>query len=243
MGVPSQPARSLARPGVPLLGPAAMLLSFDVDADAIVAHDDWHTHEHMAERLSIPGFLRGTRWTSTGGSPGYLVLYEVADLATLTSGRYLERLNDPTAWTRRTMPHVRNMARGLCAVSASQGLGLGTFAAVFRFAPPPDGEHALRHWLAEDVLPRLGTLPGLGSAHLLESAARPAMTLEQSIRGADAGFDWALIVTGYDPQALVDLPDVGIAQLTVRGATQVQQGAFRMGYLVTREDAVRAAHG
>ena len=51
-----------------LLGKAAMVLSFDVAAAAIDEHDDWHTHEHFPERLSIPGFLRGTRWIAQQGS-------------------------------------------------------------------------------------------------------------------------------------------------------------------------------
>ena len=38
-----------------------MLLLFDVAQDAIPEHDEWHTHEHLPERLSIPGFVRGTR--------------------------------------------------------------------------------------------------------------------------------------------------------------------------------------
>jgi len=221
---------------MPLLGPAAMLLSFDVAPDAIAGHDDWHTHEHLPERLSIPGFLRGSRWTATAGGRRYLVLYEVEQLAALTSGAYLARLNDPTAWTAQTMPNVKGMTRGLCSVTASHGIGLGGFAALFTLKPPAGGEHALRRWLADDVLPGLPATAGLGSAHLLESNASPVMTSEQRIRGADAGFDWALIVTGYDPRALAGLPDVGIATLTARGATQVSEGSYRMDYLVARED-------
>lgn len=68
-----------------------MLLAFDIDAEAIAEHDDWHTHEHLPERLSIPGFLRGTRWVAVQGQPRYCVLYEVADLATLRSPAHLER--------------------------------------------------------------------------------------------------------------------------------------------------------
>ena len=49
---------------MPLLGQAAMLLLFDVIEDAIPEHDEWHTHEHLPERLSIPGFVRGTRWVA-----------------------------------------------------------------------------------------------------------------------------------------------------------------------------------
>ena len=70
---------------MPLLGSAAMLLSFDIEAAAIEEHDRWHTHEHLPERLSIPGFRRGTRWISTAGDPRYMVLYEVDSLAGLPS--------------------------------------------------------------------------------------------------------------------------------------------------------------
>ena len=46
-----------------LLGKAAMILSFDIVPDAIAEHDHWHSCEHLHERMSIPGFLRGSRWT------------------------------------------------------------------------------------------------------------------------------------------------------------------------------------
>ena len=42
---------------MPLLGQAAMLLSFDMAPEANAEHDDWHTHENLPERLAIPGFI------------------------------------------------------------------------------------------------------------------------------------------------------------------------------------------
>ena len=45
-----------------LLGEAAMVLWYDITPDAIAEHDDWHTHEHLPERVSIPGFVRALRW-------------------------------------------------------------------------------------------------------------------------------------------------------------------------------------
>ncbi len=77
---------------MPLLGSAAMLLSFDIEAEAIEEHDRWHTHEHLPERLSIPGFRRGTRWIATDRGPRYMVLYEVESAAKLASEPYLARL-------------------------------------------------------------------------------------------------------------------------------------------------------
>lgn len=182
---------------MPLLGSAAMLLSFDVDTDVIDEHDRWHTHEHLPERMSIPGFHRGTRWIATGQGPRYLVLYEVDCLATLASDAYLARLNDPTPWTSRMMSHYRGMNRGLCEVLGSVGFGQGGTAALVRFAPRPSHSAALTGWLLDDALPAVPALPGLGSAHLLRGAPPAAMTNEQRIRGADRAVDWAIVVTGY----------------------------------------------
>src|SRR5689334_10942873 len=171
---------------MPLLGSAAMLLSFDVEPGAIEEHDRWHTHEHLPERLSIPGFHRGTRWIVTEGGPRYMVLYEVESVETLASEAYLKRLNSPTPWTTRMMPHYRGMSRGLCAVLGSFGFGQGGAAALVRFTP-----HAasLHRWLLKEALPAVPEMQGLGSAHLLQGAQAAAMTNEQRIRGADRAVD------------------------------------------------------
>ena len=121
-----------------LLGKAAMLLTFDIEDAAIGEHDDWHTHEHLPERLSIPGFLRGTRWVSVKGSPRYTVIYEVERLETLRSDAYLKRLNNPTPWTSKMMAHYRGMIRGLCSVERSYGLGTGHYSLLVRFKPAAD---------------------------------------------------------------------------------------------------------
>ena len=39
-----------------LCGDGAMLLIYDIVADAVDDHDDWHTHEHFPERVGIAGF-------------------------------------------------------------------------------------------------------------------------------------------------------------------------------------------
>ena len=169
-----------------LLGKGAMLLWFDVSPEAVAEHDHWHTHEHLPERLSIPGFRRGSRWIAASGSPRYFVMYEVAEAGVLASQPYLERLNNPTPWTAKMMPAYRGMTRGLCAVTASSGLGVGHAALSIRLAPAPGSQAALREWIASR-LPELASRPGLVSAHLLESAVTPPMTAEQQIRGRDAG--------------------------------------------------------
>jgi hypothetical protein len=215
-----------------------MLLLFDVVQDAIPEHDEWHTHEHLPERLSIPGFERGTRWVASHGQPRYFVMYEVAQLATLTSNAYLERLNNPSPWTSKMMPYYRGMTRGFCSVAGSFGFGMGHAGLLVRFRPATELESSLRKWLLQDILPQLPSRPGIGSAHLFEGAMTPQMTNEQHIRGADAGVDWALLVTGYNQDALARLmqADLGDAQLGKHGAAGVLAAMYRIEYSIIHQE-------
>jgi hypothetical protein len=216
---------------MPLLGSSAMLLSFDVEAEAIEEHDRWHTHEHLPERLSIPGFLRGTRWIATQGEPRYMVLYEVENVETLSSAAYLERLNNPTPWTAKMMPHYRGMNRGLCAVLGSFGFGQGGAAALIRFTPEEARVAALHRWLLEEALPAVPHTPGLGSAHLLQGAQAAAMTKEQRIRGLDRALDSALILTGYDEGAVAECAK----EMSDNGGLPAC-ALYRWGYSLAREE-------
>lgn len=215
-----------------------MLLSFDVAPEAIDEHDRWHTHEHLPERLSIPGFLRGSRWVATAGAPRYMVLYEVQDLQTLSSGAYLARLNDPTPWTQRVMPFYRGMSRGLCSVLGSFGHGQGGTAALVRFSPDEARAARLFSGLLEDALPAVPRTPGLGSAHLLRAAQAAAMTHEQRIRGADRGVDAAIVVTGYDGHAVAEYAK-GLCTsgpLSMHGARGVTSAIYRNHYTLARAE-------
>ena len=223
---------------MPLLGPAAMLLNFDVDPAAIDELADWHTREHLRERLSIPGFLRCTRWIALRGAPRYLILYEVAGLATLTSDAYLRRLNEPSDWTARLMPQFRDMRRGLCSVTGSFGLGLGRVAALLRFKPPAAAESTLRERLLREVLPLLPGKRGMGSVHLLEGAVIAPMTHERRLRGADAGVDWALLLTAYAEEALeaAVAGELGASSLGEPDASGVVASIYRIDYWAARDE-------
>ena len=226
---------------MPLLGSAAMLLLFDVEAAVVEEHDQWHTQEHLRERLSIPGFLRGTRWVASAGGPRYMVLYEVSDLDVLASDPYLARLNQPTPWTAKMMPHYRGMRRGLCEVLGSAGWGQGEAAALLRYRAEPERQAELNNWILRDVLPRSGITPGLGSAHHLHAARQAAMTVEQRIRGADGSIDTAIIATGYDPAAVAQFTSelTAAGGLPARGATDMSSANYRLHYALAAAEVGR----
>ena len=227
-----------------MCGNAALLLNFDVDPAAVAEHDHWHTKEHMPERLSIPGFLRGTRWLADNASPRYLVIYEVRDVNVLTGTDYLQRLNNPSAWTSKTMTHVRGMRRGFCRVEGSMGAGLGHALLQVRYAPAEGRGQALRDWLLRVALPRIASNPGFASAHILESAVTPQMTDEQRIRGKDASVDATLIVTAHDDGFIDRAADVELAasHFEAHGcATASDRGRFRYDYSLNAAECAPVA--
>ena len=203
-----------------MLGRAAVAIWFDTSAQAQAELEDWHSHEHMPERLRIAGFRRGTRWIARSGEPSYFVLYETARLAVTTSAPYLERLNDPTPWSRRMMPHHLHMVRSLCRVRATFGAGVAQAMATVRFTGKFSGKE----------LQEMPRRKGLTGAHLLQSRpSSAAPTEEQRIRGADATADRVLLVGGYDVEAV----EAAARELAPAGATT---GVYRLAYCLTARD-------
>jgi len=71
----------------------------------------WHSTEHLPERVSIPGFISGQRWYGERASPQYLTTYVTQNTGVLTSDAYIQRLNDPTPWTLKTVAAFRHTCR------------------------------------------------------------------------------------------------------------------------------------
>jgi hypothetical protein len=220
-----------------MIGRAAVAIWCDIPFDVRDKLNDWHTHEHMPERLAIPGFLRGSRWIADQGT-GYLMLYEAENESAITGGAYLERLNQPTPWSRQMMPHHRNVVRGPCRIEASFGAGLGQALLTVRFSAPGDKADRLRAWLTE-VLSVLPARKGLVASALLRHIGQPqaVLTTEQQLRGGDRAPDWVALVNGYDAEACAALAasELNDAALIAHGAAPGSAaGVYRLAYVLTR---------
>jgi hypothetical protein len=226
-----------------LLGSAAVAMWWDMARGQRAEFEDWHSHEHFPERMSIPGFQRGSRWAAADGGVGFFVIYELDAYETLTSPHYLARLNDPTPWSKKMMPHHRNMARSQCRVIASHGGGVARVMATLRLSPQPGREDALSAHLRE-VLAALPQRPGITGAHLLRTdTPKSGVTAEQRIRGGDATADWIVLVSGYSEEALRQVLESELqpAALEAAGASAAQASSvFRLAFSMTCED-VKAA--
>jgi hypothetical protein len=101
--------------------------------------DAWLQKEHLAERLAVPGFRLGRRYEALSGTRKFFIYYETDAPEVLSSNDYLDRLNDPTPWTRTIMSEVfRNMVRTACRRAYRRGAYRGPYAITAHFEARQD---------------------------------------------------------------------------------------------------------
>lgn len=121
----------------------------DIEETAVSAFIQWHSFEHMPERVAIPGFRRGRRFFASAATPRWLTLYEADDPAVFTTPAYLKRLNNPTEGTRSILQHFQATERTIGQVVACDGRGSGGVLAVWRLWEPGDDDAKLGCLVAE----------------------------------------------------------------------------------------------
>ena len=199
-------------------------------------HDDfleWHTREHMPERVSVPGFLRGCRYVALQGSPQYFNFYQTETPDTLVSAAYLERLDNPTPWTQRAVPHFRNLNRSAGRVLGSTGIGEGGVIATLRLSPTEGARESLRTWFLDEALSQVHQQPGIVAVHLW-SAERAASLVETSESRArvDAAevADWTMAIEANAEHFAVAAKDWLCKQTEFRGslASHANIGVYQL---------------
>ena len=153
-----------------LAGEGAVAIWNDIAEAGRAEFYAWHLHEHMPERVGIPGFVRGRRYRAADAAtqPEFFTLYETLSFQVIQGSDYLARLNEPTDWTRAATAHFKTTTRSLTRVVASHGVGSGGAMLTLRFEIADDAVH--------DLVPRVTSaleaaarLPRITGAHLLGS--------------------------------------------------------------------------
>jgi hypothetical protein len=145
----------------------------DVDKDYWDEFQKWHNCEHIAERVSIPGFLTGHRYRGIGKASEFMFLYETSDAKVLGSEPYLKRLNNPTPWTQASLVHLKNSTRTAHTLLAWVGKKLSLtapFILACKFGCQPADEQEMIRWYKEEYLPKAGALPGVNQARFYQSS-------------------------------------------------------------------------
>lgn len=237
---------------MPITMHAFMAIWSNVRPDMASEWYRWHTEEHMPERVGIPGFLAGRRYdlVDTNLAPAApetrrlqhcYMMYEGERLTTFNSDAYLERLNNPTPWTREMAPGFQNFSRGACDLTTTSGDGYGGFALLMRFE---DGarQRDLSAATLEAIDHFVTTLPGLEgitAAHF--GFCRPEITNvdtaeKQTRAGVDEQlFQSVLLVEGYDAALLANHFAAIEANLDALGmpAKSARYGFYALSHLLT----------
>lgn len=117
-----------------LKGAAFLCLWNGFDETRTEDYENWHTCEHVPERVAAPGFLEGRRYGDFERTQSrYLTLYDLESLAALDTKEYLDLQQRPTPWSARMRPAFRDVLRIPFETVASAGVGCAGHVAVFAF--------------------------------------------------------------------------------------------------------------
>lgn len=184
-----------------LKGSAFLAIWHDIAEGRHEAYIEWHTREHMPERLSIPGFRTGKRLHAPRASCYVFgTIYAADNVEVFRSDAYLARLNNPTPWTAEVAPSFQNFLRVACDRVATAGTGDGGSMATIRFDFASAGSDAALRQAAQGLVEAVQALPGVACVHLgiARSEVSGVRTRETELRSAMAekGFDAVLLIEG-----------------------------------------------
>jgi hypothetical protein len=150
--------------------------------EALPEHEEefnaWYDTEHVAERLSIPGFVSAQRWVAEGRCDPrvaaerrigrYLATYELARPEILETPEYLRHVGDGfTPWSKRCLGRTIVFRRWACEqITPGDALPPAGARAIFLACGevPAAHETEFNRWYDEEHLPLLRQVDGVLAA-------------------------------------------------------------------------------
>jgi hypothetical protein len=151
-------------------GTGLLMVWTDVPAEHEAEFNRWYNEEHLAERLSVPGFLSAARYEAVRGGPKHLAYYELENVAVLESEAYKYVQDHPTEWTRRCSPNVlgttfiRNVYTLIHPTAVTSDIAQSPMAPALqigRMDVPPDIDGEFNTWYNTIYIPNYEKVPGV----------------------------------------------------------------------------------
>ena len=151
-------------------GTGLLMVWADVPADKEQEFNRWYNEEHLAERLSIPGFLSGARYEAVKGGPKHLAYYELESPAVLESEEYKRVSANPTPWTKRSGPqaiathYIRNVYSLIYPTPVTPEVaqsGPAPALQIGRMDVPPEVDAEFNTWYNTIYVPNYEKVPGV----------------------------------------------------------------------------------
>ena len=229
-----------------LLGNAVLVNWGGVVQEKEIDYNQWHSLEHMPERISLPGFLRGFRAQAEPGTNlnhKYFMMYEAEEKETFISKEYLERLNNPTKWTKEILSYYISPSRTICSVIASKSVGLSGFLSTIRFLDH-DIENKFNVEKLKLSLPRVIKLKGITGMHFLlgDNTFGQMRTEEKKYRSSqgmdDQVVSQAIIIEGLNYFALRIAVESFFAEYSINANMNIITNFYCCQHIFTKQDLV-----
>jgi hypothetical protein len=186
-------------------GAGALVIWTDIKPEAEADFNRWYDHQHLEERVNVPGFINGRRYQAIGDAPAkFLAWYEVESPDVLGSAAYGARQANPTEWTSRIMPEFLNVTRVTSSRIAKSGGGLGCIAASLSFECTDDRAEAVSATLT-GLVEKLIECPGIVAAQAWRpsQADAAAGTTEANLRAHEENPPvWTLMIEATSEAAV-----------------------------------------
>lgn len=196
----------------------------DVTADHLEDYRRWLTREHMQQRVVLPGFFGVRLFSAPGDERSHFIFYSTASAQAFQGEAYMAVLNDPTPWTRRTMPRLQYFDRGAGSQRIKAGDGTGAWLLVARIQSPPRADDAaVRKAFAE-----ITAMHDVPTARLydIDRGATDAPTTEKKMRQAGEGaFQALLMIEAMNEGALNEVRRKLPALAAALGAPDIERDA------------------
>ena len=182
--------------------------------------EEWFQHEHLPERMAVPGFLLGRRHEAISGHPHYFHFYVIRSVEVLKSATYLDRVAKPTPMTRIVMSEiVKDVFRTVCHRTLRLGAMPGTGVVTMRL-----GERAAETDFKASIEPLMRDKAVACSE--IWQAADPrefSVSAEERLRGGDRKIETCLLVE------TLHIPDAEkIATTLGREFPKAEVGVYRV---------------
>jgi hypothetical protein len=189
--IKSAPVRRNREHDVADIVPGILAIFNNVAPGREAEFEEWFQHEHLAERLAVPGFLLVRRHEAVSGQPRYFNFYVTQSADVLKSAAYLARLDNPTPMTRKTMSGIfKDMIRTVCHRTFRLGDGRGAVTIAVRFSERPDQQvlKSTIEGLMQDKAVACGEIWSAASAREFP------VSEEERLRGGDRKIEACLLV-------------------------------------------------
>ncbi len=150
-------------------GTGLLMVWGDVPTDREDEFNRWYNEEHLADQLSVPGFLSAARYEAVEGGPKHLACYELESAEVMESDAQKELLRNPSEWTRRIsyqdmattfILHVYDMVYPFELTPGVAESDMAAALQVGRYDIPLEIEDEFNDWYNTIYVPNYEKVPG-----------------------------------------------------------------------------------